>query len=93
MVDKTFNLNKNRVGLILGTFFALIHALWAISIAIIPVTLQNFLNWIFKVHFLNPIWVITAFNFVDAILLVIITFICGYVFGWIFAAVWNTLKK
>ncbi len=86
-------LDKNQVGLIVGIFFAVVHAAWALIIAIIPGTLQSFLNWMFELHFLEPIWTITAFNLVNALLLVVMTFVCGYIFGWVFAAIWNQLSK
>lgn len=86
-------LDKNKTGLILGVFFAIVHAVWALAVAAIPVTLQNFLDWIFKVHFLQSVWILTSFNFLDAVMLVVITFVCGFVFGWVFAWVWNMIHK
>lgn len=86
-------LDKNQVGLIVGIFFAVLHAVWALVIAVIPGTLQSFLNWVFELHFLEPIWTITAFNLVNALFLVVVTFVCGYIFGWVFAAIWNQLAK
>ncbi len=86
-------LNKNKTGLIVGFFLAIIHAVWAFAIAIIPNQLQNFLDWIFEVHFLEPYWIITAFNIMGAIFLVIITFVFGYIFGFLFALIWNYILK
>lgn len=86
-------LNKNKLGLILGTFFALMHALWALAVAIGAGFLQTALDWIFKIHFLKPVYVITAFSLSNAILLVIVTFVCGYIIGWVFAAIWNWIGK
>lgn len=77
--------DKNKTGITWGLFFAVLHAVWALMVAVIPNALQSSLDWIFKVHFLERIWILTPFNFVDAILLVIVTFVFGYVFGWIFA--------
>jgi len=86
-------LDKNDTGLVVGAFLAIMHAVWALCVAVIPGSLQAFLDWVFKVHFLNPVWVLTAFNLLDAIFLVILTFVCGFVFGWVFAAVHNWLSK
>ncbi len=85
--------NKNKIGLVVGLFLAAIHALWAIAVAIIPSALQKSLDWIFAVHFLNSVFIISAFNFIDAVYLVIMSFIAGYICGWIFAAFWNWVKK
>ena len=86
-------LEKNKTALTLGAFFAVIHAVWALWIAVNKESLQNLLNWIFNVHFLEPYWIITSFNFLGAIFLVIATFIIGYIFGWVFAVLWNWLHK
>jgi len=90
MADK---LNKNQIGLITGSFLALLHALWALLVAVIPGLLQQFLDWVFALHFLQPVWVVTSFDLVNAILLVALTFAEGYVLGWGFAAIWNWFRK
>lgn len=86
-------LDKNRAGLSVGIFMAIVHAIWALMVAIMPNALQSSLNWIFNVHFLEPIWILTQFNFLDSILLVIATFVIGYVFGWLFALAHNLHHK
>jgi tetrahydromethanopterin S-methyltransferase subunit F len=86
-------LNKNKTGLVLGLFFAVIHLVWALLVLIVPVTLQNFLNWVFKLHSLTPIYTITSFNLVNAVFLLIVTFVFGYILGYIFAVVWDKLVK
>jgi hypothetical protein len=86
-------LDRNKFGLTVGLFMAVIHAVWALTVAIIPGALQSFLDWIFNVHFLQPIWILTTFNFGKAILLVIITFVIGYILGWIFAWLHNFHHK
>ncbi|MBS3088521.1 hypothetical protein J4402_01955 [Candidatus Pacearchaeota archaeon] len=86
-------IDKNKCGLALGLFFAIVHAVWALAVAIIPGSLQSFLDWIFALHFVAPVWSLTAFNFVNAILLVIVTFITGYILGWVFAWAHNLCHK
>ena len=86
-------INRNKLGLTLGLFFAAVHAIWAILIGIMPRTVQSFINWIFGLHFLQPVFVITFFSLGKAILLVILTFVIGYVFGWIFAGILNWILK
>ena len=86
-------LDKNKTGISVGLFFAVIHAVWALMVAIIPSVLQSFLDWIFNIHFLEPIWILTTFDFVDAILLVIVTFVIGYVLGWVFGWAHNFHHK
>lgn len=86
-------LNKNKIGLVVGIFLAIVHIVWSLAVLIIPIQLQTFLNWIFVLHALQPYWVITAFNFVNAILLAVMTFIMGYIFGWVFAWCHNLMHK
>jgi len=86
-------INKSKLALVLGSFVALLHLIWSFFVAVFPGALQSYLNWVFKIHFLTPVYTITSFNFGNAILLVILTFIVGYIFGWLFATIWNLVVK
>ncbi len=86
-------LNKNRVGLAFGVFLAIVHAVWALLIAVVPVQFQKFLNWLFLVHALEPYWMLTQFVFLNAVLLVAVTFVFGYIFGYLFAAIFDMMHK
>jgi hypothetical protein len=82
-----------KPALVGGLVLAIVHAVWALTIALIPQTFQAFLNWIFDIHFLVPIYQLTDFNLVKAILLTVITFICGYVVTWLGAVLWKKVRK
>lgn len=85
-------LDKNKVGLSLGAFMGLMHAFWALMVAI--GLAQIFMDWIYSLHFLSNPFIISGFNLATAIMLVVVTFIFGYIFGWVFAIVWNwAIKK
>lgn len=84
-------ISKNRAALTVGLFIALLHALWAIIVAIFPNAMQTYLNWIFPMHFIGNVFTILPFNILNAIILVIMAFIGGYVFGWLFALIWDWL--
>jgi hypothetical protein len=86
-------LDKNQTGLIVGIFLALIHLIWAILVWVMPTALQGFLNWIFELHALEPIWKLTTMTIMNAILLVIMTFVIGCITGWVFAWIWNMRAK
>jgi hypothetical protein len=86
-------LDKEKTALSLGIFFGLVHLVWAVLVLLIPGSLQTFLNWIYGVHFLNNPFFVTGFNLVSAVFLVLVTFASGYVFGWVFAEVWNWAQK
>ena len=90
----TEKLNKNKTGLALGAFFAVVHAIWVLAVAIFGAGgMKSFIDWILSLHFITISYAITGFNFVNALLLVIVTFIGGYIMGGIFATVWNWIKK
>lgn len=82
-------LNKNKIGLAVGICLAGLHLIWALAVAIIPNILQSFLNWIFKVHFLEPVFTLTQFNLVYMLCLVSVTFLFGFIFGWGYALIHN----
>jgi len=86
-------ISKNRAAIAVGLFVALLHALWALVVAIAPTAMQDYLNWIFPMHFIGNVFQILPFNFLNAIILVVMAFIGGYVFGWLFAAIWDLLVK
>jgi len=85
-------ISKNRFGLVFGLFFAIMHAIWAIAVAITPSGMEKFLDWVMSLHFMTMAITINPFSLGKAILLVIVTFIVGFVLGWIFAAVLNWVK-
>lgn len=83
--------NNNSWGLIFGVFMGGLHALWAILVG--AGLAQVFIDWIFALHMIRPPYVIAPFDALTAIMLVVVTFIIGYVGGWIFAAICNAFCK
>jgi hypothetical protein len=84
-------LNKKGVALALGSLLGLFHAVWALLVWV--GVAQRFYDWILSLHFISLPLVILPFHFWTAVLLVIVTFVVGYVMGWVFAAIWNKLLK
>ncbi|MFA7298850.1 MAG: hypothetical protein WC010_04370 [Candidatus Absconditabacterales bacterium] len=82
-------LNKFKAGLVFGCFISFIHLIWAATIAIMPTAMQNFLNRIFGLHFLQPVYVLTPATRGKGILLIIVTFVIGYIMGIIFSYLRN----
>ena len=85
--------NKHKLGLTVGLFLALVHLVWSICVAIIPNALHKFVIWVLALHHIMIPVSIAPFNIVNAIILVILTFIIGYVFGWVLGALWNWSEK
>ena len=86
-------IKAKQFGLTLGAFLAIVHAIWALGVAVVKQPMQNFLDWIFQIHFMQPYWILTEFNIGNAVLLVVMTFIIGYIFGWLLATLWNKFGK
>ncbi len=84
--------NKNRMGLSLGSLFALMHFLWVLVV---------FFGWaealsknVLTAHFFKGETVVVAdFSFTLAVLGVLGAFLCGYIIGWVFAWLWNGFGK
>jgi hypothetical protein len=83
-------MNKKQVGLTLGLFAALIHLVWLIGVAI---GIQKFIDWILLIHSIRLDLVLTNVVLLNAVLLIVIAFIGGYIVGWVFAAMYNWAGK
>ena len=84
-------LNRNKAGLIAGTFIALLHAGWSILVAL--GFAQGLINFISNLHFMSQNVVIQPFMLGNAVMLVAVTFVVGYLAGCLFATVVNWYNK
>jgi hypothetical protein len=84
-------MNKNKIGLTLGLFIALLHAVWAV--AVLAGIKASMLEWLFAMHFVSITFELLQFSIANALILVACTFVGGYIMGWIFAAIWNGVDK
>lgn len=73
--------------LLLGGF----HLLWAVLVAIRLA--QPLSDFIFRIHFIRPVYVIQPFELGVAIGLVALTTGIGAMVGWCFASIWNGLHR
>ena len=85
------DLNRNRTGLIVGSFSGAWHVLWSFMVAI--GIAQTVLDWIYRLHFLDNPFHVSGFNILKAAVLVTLTFVIGYLGGWSFAFLWNSMHK
>lgn len=83
--------NKNALGLTLGTFLGGVHLIWVILVA--AGVAQQMMDWVLSMHFLTLSYTFAPFAVWTALGLVVMTFVVGYVVGWIFAALLNAYKK
>jgi hypothetical protein len=84
-------ISKVKTGLSLGIFIAVLHLIWAIAIAI--GIAQPVIAWILSMHMLQNYLIVTSFSIVHTLILVVMTFISGFIFGWLFALFWNMFHK
>jgi hypothetical protein len=84
-------LDEKQAALGFGCFAALMHAFWAVLIYV--GSAQNFLNWIFSLHMVNTAVTVTGMNMMTAVMLIVVTFVFGAVFGGLFAKIWNWAGK
>ena len=84
-------LDKNKVGLALGLFMGLFHAVWAILVALNWA--KPFMDWILHLHLMTLSYTVGPFHFMTAVWLVVVTFVIGYIGGWVLAAIWNWSHK
>jgi hypothetical protein len=84
-------INANRSGLILGTFLGGFHLLWSLLVA--GGYAQSLLDFVYRIHFLNNPFTVGTFDAKTALILVLFTAVCGYVFGWVLSMLWNRINK
>lgn len=83
-------LNKNQVGVTLGIFAAVCHLVWLVAVAL---GIQKFVDWILLLHSIQLDVILTQVVILNAVLLVVLAFIGGYIVGWVFAALYNWAGK
>jgi ABC-type thiamin/hydroxymethylpyrimidine transport system permease subunit len=82
---------KVKFGLTLGIFFAFMHFVWYLAVAI--GIGQNFLDWIYPLHAIGNVFTVMGFNFLNMIFLLIVAFISGFVCGWLGVWVYGWFDK
>ena len=82
-------ISRNKLGIVAGSFLGLWHLTWSVLVA--SGIAQWLINWVFRLHFIQPPYTITSFRLSLAIALIVITSVLGYVIGWVLGAIWNWL--
>ncbi|MFZ3020242.1 MAG: hypothetical protein WA051_01830 [Minisyncoccia bacterium] len=77
----------NKVGLVFGSFMGIFHLVWSLMVA--TGMAQICLDFIFKVHMINPVYEVSPFSISMALTLIIITTIIGYIGGALAGWLWN----
>ncbi len=84
-------LNKKTVAFTVGLFLGGWHLVWSILVALgAGQLLYDFILWAHMIHL--PV-IVGPFDLAASITLIIVTSCVGYVFGWMFAHLWNRLHQ
>ncbi|MFA6999784.1 MAG: hypothetical protein WC241_01575 [Candidatus Paceibacterota bacterium] len=84
-------ISKNKTGLTFGFLISFMHLIWSLLVAL--GLAQMLVNFVLNMHMIGLPVFIMPFSFIKALVLIIITFIIGYIFGWLMAYFWNKCFK
>jgi hypothetical protein len=82
-------INKNAAGFAVGLVAAVLHALLAVGVWVMPDVMQALVNFDMALHFMKMDVVVQPFSFGGAVALVVLAFCVGYVIGRILASIYN----
>ena len=83
--------SKTRCALMFGVLMSAFHLCWLVLV--VTGVAKPLYDWILAMHFINLPFSMLTFNYLHALILLVMTFVVGYVFGYIFAAMLNWAKK
>lgn len=84
-------LKPRAVALYTGLFVAGIHFIWSLMVAI--GLGQIYLDWILGLHFIENPFIVMPFNLGAMVMLLVVTFLVGYILGWVGTICWNKIEK
>ncbi|MEK7581942.1 MAG: hypothetical protein AAB488_01270 [Patescibacteria group bacterium] len=84
-------LNRNKVGLIVASFVALVHIIWSALVAL--EWAQPLQDFMLEMHFLVNPYLVLPFDWVTAIELIVLASIAGYIVGFVLATIWNHFHR
>ncbi len=80
-------LNQKQMALTFGSLAAIVHVVWVLFV--VTGNAQGWLNFVLGLHFITSSVVVGGFVPMVALTLIVVTFVLGYVIGWLFATLWN----
>jgi hypothetical protein len=84
-------INSNHSALMGGVVLAGLHFVWAILV--LSGLGQIYLDFMLWAHMIHLQIVIGPFELLNTLVLLAVTFIIGYILGWLFAYCWNKISK
>jgi hypothetical protein len=83
--------NPNKVGLVIAALIAGWHVIW--SVLVLIGWAQPILDFVFWAHMIKPVYFVKPFDLMAAVVLIVITAVIGYIFGFMGAIIWNRLHR
>jgi hypothetical protein len=84
--------SKNNVGLFVGVVAALVHLGWVVLVA--AGVAEKLVTWLLSMHFMEMTGhTFTEFNWLTGLELVVLTFVVGYVAGYVLTLLWGWIVK
>ncbi len=77
----------SSAGFVSALFLGCLYLLWALFV--VSGAAQLLMNFIFRLHFIRPIYVIQDIDPLRALCMVLLSVAGGYAFGSAFALMWN----
>jgi len=85
------HISVRKAGFVVAALYGAWHLCWSILVA--SGLAQPFIDFVFWMHFIKPVYVIEPFAIGRAAILLGVTTGVGFVIGSIFALIWNALHK
>lgn len=84
-------INPLKAGITFGVLLGGYHLCWSLLVAL--GWAQPFIDFVFWMHFIQPVFVIRPFSLPAATALIVFTSIAGFVIAFVFGAIWDKLHR
>lgn len=84
-------IRPSKIGLMFAVLLGSWHMAWVLLVMV--GWAQPLIDFIFRLHFVRPVYVIEEFNPGLAVALIAVTASIGYVMGWMAGVLWNKLQQ
>jgi len=85
------HINPTKTALTVGAFVGGWHIVWSLLVAF--GWAQVLIDFVLWMHMMSVPWVVKPFDLTAAATLVIVTWVFGYVIGYVFAKIWNRMHR
>ncbi len=84
-------LNKQKTAIALAIFSAIVHLMWVIFVAL--GWAGPLMKWVMSLHFVSEPVTVTPFSLGTAVVLIVVASFVAYIVGFVFATIWNSVRK